>query len=108
MDPVQGSWTPFKGHGSFSGFQTLFSGVMRVLFISLLFFIVLSPLVCSAGEEGFDFGREPEIEQIRPKKPVQIKLMRLSGGKYTWEIRGDDPEEVIKADERLRKYLGTK
>jgi hypothetical protein len=81
---------------------------MRAFLISLIVFIVFSPLVCSAGEEGFNFSKESEIAQVRPKKPVQIRLTRTSSGKYTWEIRGDDPEEVIKADERLRRYLGTK
>lgn len=80
---------------------------MRVFLILIFVFSVFSPSVSYAGEEGFTFRKEPEIEQVRPKKPVQIKLRRLSSGKYTWEIKGDDPGEVIKADERLRKYLST-
>lgn len=73
----------------------------------VLLFLLSTP---SMGEEkgGFQFDTEPAIEQIRPEKPVRIKLRRLSGGKYTWELLGYDADQVIEADRKLREYLKTK
>jgi hypothetical protein len=71
-----------------------------ILFVSL---VLWAPAL--SAEEGFKFRKNPKIEQVRPKKPVQIKLKRLKGGKYTWEITGYDAEEILKADEKLRKSL---
>jgi hypothetical protein len=49
--------------------------------------------------------KQPEIQQIKPKKPVKIKLRRSAEDKYTWEITGDDVDEIVRADRRLRKLL---
>jgi hypothetical protein len=58
-----------------------------------------------AGEEGFRYGRDPKIEQVRPEKPVRIKLKRGAKGDYTWELSGDDVDAMIEADRKLREYL---
>ncbi len=59
-----------------------------------------------AGEkETFQFKKQPELQQIRPKKPVRIKLRRTPKGEYTWELAGDDVEEIIRADRKLRAQL---
>lgn len=55
--------------------------------------------------KSFQFKKQLEIQQVKPKKPVKIKLKRSSEGKYTWEITGDDVDEIVKADRRLRKLL---
>lgn len=71
---------------------------------------ILLAASCSQGrvEDGdFRFKNAPEVVEVRPKKPVKIELRRMAEGKYSYEITGDDPEEIIKADSRLRQYLKT-
>ncbi len=51
--------------------------------------------------------KQPEIQQVKPKKPVKIKVKRSAEGKYTWELSGDDVDEIVRADKRLKKVLGT-
>ncbi len=77
---------------------------MKVLIAVMVVSLLFTATVGSA-EEGFNFTRKPEIADIKPKKPVRIKLRRLSDGKYTWELSGDDIEELQKADRRLRKLF---
>lgn len=74
-----------------------------VLSISLMFFILSS--VFSEDTKNFQVKKQPEIQQIKPKKPVKIKLRRSAEDKYTWEITGDDADEIVRADRRLRKLL---
>jgi hypothetical protein len=62
----------------------------------------------AAGQQGFQFGKQPELQQVKPKKPVRIKLKRTSKNEYSWELTGDDVDEVVKADRKLRKLLGVK
>lgn len=49
--------------------------------------------------------KQPEIQQIKPKKPVKIKVKRSPEGKYTWELAGDDVDEIVRVDKRLKKLL---
>jgi hypothetical protein len=76
--------------------------------IFLLAFILYVPGLASAEEPVYKFRENPEIKQVTPKKPVRIKLRRLSGGGYTWEITGEDAAEVLKADRKLRETLQEK
>jgi hypothetical protein len=74
-------------------------------------FLVLFLLSCgyaSAAEQGFQFSKQPELQQVKPKKPVRIKLKRTSKNEYSWELTGDDVDEVVKADRKLRKLLRVK
>jgi hypothetical protein len=77
--------------------------LMLVLSLSLIFFI--SGSVCSQDTRTFQVKRQPEIQQVKPKKPVKIKLRRSAENKYTWEITGDDVDEIVRADRRIRKLL---
>ncbi|MDP2151606.1 MAG: hypothetical protein Q8K13_18390 [Parvibaculum sp.] len=70
-------------------------------------FLIFSASVFGGEKEGFKFKNNPEVSRVRPKKPVKVKLRRLSGGRYTWELSGDDIDEMIKTDKRLRKSFGT-
>lgn len=74
-----------------------------VLSIPLMFFIF--SYVFSEDNKNFQVKKQPEIQQIKPKKPVRIKIRRSAEDKYTWEITGDDADEIIRADRRLRKLL---
>jgi len=53
----------------------------------------------------FQIKKQPEIQQVKPKKPVKIKLKRSAEGKYSWELSGDDTDEVVRVDRRLKKLL---
>lgn len=71
--------------------------------LSLIFLIFIS--VFSEDNKDFQFKKQPEIQQVKPKKPVKIKLKRSGDGKYTWELTGDDVDEIVNTDKRLRKLL---
>lgn len=51
------------------------------------------------------FKKQPEIQRIKPKKPVNIKLKRSANGTYTWDLTGIDMEEIIRIDRELKKQL---
>jgi cytochrome c oxidase assembly protein Cox11 len=81
--------------------------------IYLILICVLSSVFClliayAAGAEKsqqFQFSKNQEIQQVKPKKPVRIKLHRNAKGDYSWDLTGDNVDEVIQADRRLRKLL---
>ncbi|MDA8339074.1 MAG: hypothetical protein M0Z70_07230 [Nitrospiraceae bacterium] len=72
-------------------------------------FCVLLVLPYHAGgadkNQQFQFTKNQQIQQIKPKKPVKIKLHRNAKGEYSWELTGDNVDEVFNADKRLRKSL---
>jgi hypothetical protein len=76
--------------------------LLSVLSLSLIF---IFSLVYSEDTKSFPVKKQPEIQQIKTKKPVRIKLRRSAEDKYTWEITGDDVDEIVRADKRLRKLL---
>ncbi len=79
---------------------------MRLPGILISATMILIPLIVSAAEkDGFQFKKQPELQQIKPKKPVKIKLRRSPKDEYTWELAGDDADEIVKIDRRLRKML---
>ncbi|MCX7792846.1 MAG: hypothetical protein N2257_00350 [Thermodesulfovibrionales bacterium] len=79
---------------------------MKNIFIIISLFLIFSG--CSE-EQVKESDRElrietlPQVQQVRPEKPVKIKLKRDIQGRYSWELSGDNPEEIIKIDKRLRK-----
>jgi hypothetical protein len=82
--------------------------IKRILLISALLFIyIIFVLGNSISEDtkNFQFKKQPEIQQIKSKKPVRIKLRRSADDKYTWEITGDNVDEIVKADRKIRKML---
>ena len=76
--------------------------IFTVILVSL--HLTLVP-VFSADNKPLQIKKQPEIQQIRPKKPVKIKLKRTGEGKYTWDLTGDDVDELVRADKKLRKLL---
>jgi hypothetical protein len=76
--------------------------VFTVILVSL--HLTLIP-VFSTDNKPLQIRKQPEIQQIKPKKPVKIKLKRTGEGKYTWDLTGDDLDEIVKADKKLRKLL---
>ncbi len=82
-----------------------------VFFASLLFIIFSISLLPANGTEKpqtgqkFQYTKSTEIQQVKPKKPVKIKLKRSAKGEYSWDLSGDNVDDVVKADKRLRKLL---
>lgn len=83
--------------------------VMGLLCIIPVFFLLMLS-GCSQGssvdKETFTQSAKPEIIQLSPKKPVRIELKRSAKSEYSWEVKGDDVEDIIKADSRLKEYMG--
>ncbi len=80
------------------------------LFLSAcIFFITLSGVffipAFASEPNPLTFKKQPEIQRIKPKKPVKIKLKRLANGTYTWDLTGVDIEEIIRIDRQLRDQL---
>lgn len=83
-------------------------GCRRVLVSLLMVMIPFSAEAAEVGQTGkppLQFSRDRQIEQVKPKKPVRIKLHRTAKGEYSWDLTGDNVEDVVKADQRLRKLL---
>jgi hypothetical protein len=79
--------------------------IFSLSFIISLFLACFIGCACSADNKPAQFEKQPEIRQVKPQKPVKIRLKRSPDGKYTWDITGDDVNEVVRADKRLRKLL---
>ena len=80
------------------------------------FFIIVVVMLFSIGCTGrrsndqtdtFKKSEKEDIVQIIPKRPVRIELRRNSKGKYSWTLRGEDTEEIIRVDSRLRNYINS-
>ncbi|HYQ47495.1 MAG TPA: hypothetical protein VEP69_00390 [Thermodesulfovibrionales bacterium] len=76
---------------------------IRIFLVIVL--TMISVTACVADKEDLQVKRQPELQQIKPKKPVKIKLRRSPKDEYTWELSGDDADEIVKTDRKLRKML---
>jgi len=77
---------------------------LRTIIIALSLCLFLTSAY-AAEKDNFQFKKQPELQQIKPKKPVKIKLRRSAKDEYIWELTGDDADEILKTDKRLRKML---
>ncbi|GAB6182339.1 hypothetical protein [Thermodesulfovibrio hydrogeniphilus] len=50
-------------------------------------------------------SKDKVLQYAKPKKPVKIKLHRDKKGEYSWDITGENVDDIIKADKRLRQLL---
>lgn len=78
----------------------------RLLLGFLLIFLIIP--ACTDTENRNQpavFKQAQEIQEIKPQKPVKIKLKRNVKGAYSWDISGDNAEGILKADKRLRESL---
>lgn len=81
--------------------------LIYALFI-LLFALMSASFVYAAAvanKPPLHFSKNQDVQQIKPKKPVKIKLHRNTKGEYQWDITGDNVDEIIRADKRLKKLL---
>lgn len=65
-----------------------------------------APPPSSGKPEASSIQQIPSLAETKPKKPLRIKLKRTSKDDYSWEINGEDVEDIVKADKKLRKGLG--
>lgn len=72
---------------------------------AILFVVFILSFAFAADKDNFKFTKQPDIQQVKPKKPVKIQLKRSAEGKYTWELTGDDVDEIVRADRKLKKLL---
>ena len=83
--------------------------VKQLAHISLIILLFSAFNACSVQEDNKQpqvFKQLPEIKEIKPQKPARIKLKRDTKGEYSWEISGDNADEVIKTDKKLKESLG--
>lgn len=73
--------------------------------VVLLLFAVFSDVSPAADKTVVQVGKQPEIQQVKPRKPVRIRLRRTAKGEYSWDLTGDSVEELVKTDRNLRKLL---
>ena len=67
--------------------------------------IVLSVSCDSAiSSRELELKKDDTLSQIKPEKPVMVKLKRKDNGEYSWEIKGDNTKKIIEADKELRNY----
>lgn len=81
-----------------------------IISIILIFLMLVTQYPCVASDKkeppkALSFSKDSQIQQVKPKKPLRIKLHRNAKGEYTWDITGDNPDEIVRADSRLRKIL---
>ncbi len=80
------------------------AGAIRLI-IAFLFFGISSAF---AAQETFSVKKQPELQQIKPKKPDKIRLKRTAKDDYSWELSGDDADDTVRTDQRLRKLLNVR
>ncbi len=86
----------------------------RLIVLVATFIIVISLLIAEGAPQPpsqekpqpTTVKQVPSLAQVKPKKPVKIKLKRNSKDDYSWEINGESVEDIINADKKLRKGLG--
>lgn len=81
--------------------QKLFLKTVPMILV-VLFFAAQS---MAAEKADFQFKKQPEIQQVKPQKPVKVKLHRNAKGEYSWELSGDNVDEIVNQDKKLRKLL---
>lgn len=68
--------------------------------------LIASHSLAEEKKEPFVFKNDKSVSAVKrpaPRKPVKIKLKRLSSGAYTWELSGDNLDDIINTDRRLKK-----
>lgn len=63
------------------------------------------PQTSPAPAAQFQFSKDRELQQLKPKKAVRVKLHRNTKGEYSWDLTGESVDDVVKADKRIRKML---
>jgi len=59
----------------------------------------------SGTDKEFLITKDDSLSSIKPGKSVRIQLKRNTKGKYSWDIKGDDVEQIIEADRKLKSSI---
>ena len=86
---------------------------MKSLFVAgIVFFALFScnsrvPVQKSENEINGAAQYQKELDEIKEsiKGEIKIKVKKDAKG-YSWEISGKDPQQILKANDALRKRLG--
>lgn len=82
--------------------------IKHFLFVFLVLALLFPIHACKdteAEQQKSVFKQVPEIQAIKPRKPVKIKLRRSAKGGYSWDISGDNADEIIRVDRKLKEGL---
>ncbi len=82
--------------------------IKLLLALSLLILFLHACNNPESAQQKTVFKQIPEISEIRPQRPVKIKLKRNAKGNYSWELSGNDADKIIAADKKLREALDKK
>lgn len=88
-----------------NGFRSLRASAVLFLSVILVGSLLSVSTATSAEDSGFQFRKVSELQSIQAKKPVRIKLKRTVKGQYSWELSGDDANEILRVDKQLRQVL---
>jgi hypothetical protein len=84
----------------------------KTLILVVIAFLSFSFLQCAIAAEkapsqqqNLSLVKNRDVQAVKPKKPVSIKLKRSASGQYSWDISGNNADDVYRADSRLRKLL---
>jgi len=82
---------------------------LPLVFLAILLLILVQACTGTEGKESeTTFKQLPELQEIKPQKPVKIKLKRNAKGGYSWDISGNNADEIIETNKKLREYLEKK
>jgi hypothetical protein len=62
-----------------------------------LFLLIPSKTGFSVDNKTVQIKKQTELQQVKPK--------RSGESKYTWDLTGDDVDEIVRTDKRLKKLL---
>ncbi len=82
---------------------------MMLLLRAAIIFTFLFPVYACTNDRTDSkervFKQIPELQEIKPRKPVKIKLKRNAKGEYAWDLSGSETDQIIEADKKLRESL---
>ncbi len=80
-----------------------------IVILSLLFLLPVQGCTNTETTQGESvFKKVPELVEIKPDRPVKIKLKRSAKGDYSWELSGDDADKILREERKLKESLRDK
>jgi predicted secreted protein len=79
--------------------------------MAIIIFLMLPVQACTGSDDEKQpvvFKTIPEIQKVKPQKSAKIKLKRNAKGEYSWDINGENSDNVLEINRKLEKELGVK